>query len=245
MRRRATPRGPRGAHARGRGRLIPSRCRAPPTTPLGRRRRRSARTHWWCESKSLIRYSLVFGLAMGRSRNRPGNWVDAVRSENREQPALEPEGDTAAPGRRAVGERDSECLSEEQLVVVERRDGERLAVVETELELVLEPLDALEGRLAARGRRKERIACRNELAFETERVLERAHSPDRAIQEILHVALGADANDLAHRERPPALERGEAVAFMPPTRTLRRHHDWRSNGGVRERGVGVVANRRR
>src|SRR5437867_13335803 len=82
-------------------------------------------------------------------------------------------------------------------------------------------LQPLERELGACGRRKEGIRGDGDRGVEIEGAREIGDAIGRAVEKRTRVSLRADADDLAHRERPPALERRVTTAFVPPAFRLR------------------------
>ena len=167
----------------------------------------------------------------------------AMLHEEREQPALEPEGDTCRRGRLAIRQPDVERLAEERLVQIERRRSDGVAAPIGQEQLVLQLLEPLQDVLGARTRREERVRRHDERRLEIERPREVRYALGGALEETCGVVVGADADDLAHRERPASLERGVARALMTPALRLRSHDPRLLDARAGERGIYMVANR--
>src|SRR6202008_1224234 len=114
-----------------------------------------------------------------------------------------------------------ERFAEKQLVVVERSDCQGPPGGKAKHQLLLEAFDALQCCPPARGGREERIACCLEICRDAECALERRHPRCRPVEKILDVALGAEADDLAHREGPTTLECEGPLTLVPPAGALR------------------------
>src|SRR5689334_3871073 len=154
---------------------------------------------------------------------RPGQRVRPVPNEKSEQPPLESEGDARRRRRFAGNEADVESLAEEGVVQIERRRGCVSLWADRQEQLALELLQPLQDLLRARRRREEGIRRVGEGRVEVERVREVGNAIGAPIQKGTGVLGGAEADDLAHRESPRALERRATRAFVAPTLRLGGH----------------------
>src|SRR5207249_5451942 len=206
--------------------------------PTASRYRRRA---WKCLKPS---YSRTSGRLRERARpveRRPSGSIRAVRHEKRQQPPLDAERYARGRRGRAGREPDGERFAEERLVIVERRGRRSSRPPEGQDELVLERFQLLQHRLAPRRGREERVARLHHPAVQPERARQRGGGAHPPLPERLDVAPLAQADDLAHRERPVPLERAEPRTLVPPAGTLRRYERRVRDGATREPLVDVVA----
>src|SRR5262249_51527323 len=142
---------------------------------------------------------------------------------------------------RTVAECDGERTAEEVLVEVERCGGDGLGWAGGKEQLVLQALDALKCGAPSARRREERIGRFRDLRRDGERGGEALRSPAAVFSKDARGRVVADAHLLAHRECPPARERREGLALVPPAGALDGDDSWSGERVAAERVVDVIA----